>query len=90
MVRITATTDATVTSAPVAANVWHHVLVSRSGGTLRLWVDGARTEAASIAMPALDAITLGGGTYGGALDEVYVSTTGIADDETALGRWCPL
>jgi hypothetical protein len=90
MVRITAMTDATATSALVPANIWHHVLVSRSGGTLRLWVDGARTEAASSAMPALDAITLGGGTYGGAIDEVYVSTTAIADDETALGRWCPL
>jgi hypothetical protein len=90
MVRITATLDGTATSAQVPANAWHHVLVSRSGGTLRLWVDGGRSDVAAAAMPALDAITLGGGTYGGAIDEVYVSTAAIADDETALGRWCPM
>lgn len=89
-VRITAEADATATSAVVPANVWHHILVSRSGGTLQLWVDGVRTQAASSGATAFDAITLGGGTYGGAIDEVYVATTGIADDEAALGRYCPL
>lgn len=89
-VRIAAVADGTATSAIVAENVWHHIIVTRSGGTLRLWVDGARTDVASAAASTFATITLGGGLYSGAVDEVYVAATGIADDEAALARWCPL
>ena len=74
---------------PLPANAWHHVLVSLGGGTLRQWADGARVEMPSGGAPALDMVTLGG-NYDGAIDEVWVSQTTIADDETALARWCPL
>lgn len=86
----------TATSAAVEAGAWHHVLVSLGGSTLRLWVDGARTEVADVvpATPlALDALRLGGdvGTaYDGAIDEVWLSSTAITSDEPALARYCPL
>lgn len=81
----------TATSAAVSSGAWHHVLVSLADPTLRLWVDGARTQAmgvASGAAPALDSIQLGG-TYGGDLDEIWLAQTAITDDETALARYCP-
>lgn len=84
------------TSAAVAAGAWHHVLVSLHQPTLRLWVDGARTEAGMVALGAslaLDALRLGGSAaaaYDGALDEVWIAQTAITDDEAALGRYCPL
>ena len=86
---------ATATSAGVAAGAWHHVLASLQGGTLHLWVDGARTDAAGApaGAPALDALRLGGdaaSAYDGALDEVWLSQTAIATDAAALARYCPL
>lgn len=81
----------TVMSAPVAADTWHHVVVSLAQPTLRLWVDGVRTE---IGDTRVDAISFGtlrlGGSYGGSLDEVFISGTAIGDDETARGRFCPV
>jgi len=80
----------TAESTPVAASVWHHVIVAHSAGTLRLWVDGVRRDiAASGGMPALASIKLGS-SYAGAIDEVWVAQTAIADDEAALARYCPL
>jgi hypothetical protein len=80
----------TVMSAPVAASTWHHVLVSLSAPTLRLWVDGARTEVSDAPVTGLSLGTLRlGGSYGGALDEVYLGAA-ITDDETARGRFCPV
>jgi hypothetical protein len=86
---------ATATSASVAAGAWHHVLASLQGGTLHLWVDGARTDAAGApgGAPALDALRLGGdaaSAYDGALDEVWLSQAAIAGDDAALARYCPL
>lgn len=86
---------ATATSAGVAAGAWHHVLASLQGGTLHLWVDGVRTDAAGApaGAPALDALRLGGdaaSAYDGALDEVWLSQTAIATDDAALARYCPL
>ena len=84
------------TSAAVAAGAWHHVLVSLQQPTLRLWVDGARTEAGMVALGAslaLDALRLGGSAaaaYDGALDEVWIAQTAITDDEGVLTRYCPL
>ncbi|HUS27981.1 MAG TPA: LamG-like jellyroll fold domain-containing protein [Kofleriaceae bacterium] len=81
----------TVTSAPVAAGAWHHVIASLSDATLRLWVDGVRTEIGDArpgTAPALDSVRLGG-AYGGSLDEVFLSATPIGDDESARGRFCP-
>jgi hypothetical protein len=84
------------TSAAVDASAWHHVLASLQAPTLRLWVDGARTEAADVqpATPiALDALRLGGDAataYDGALDELWVAQTAITSDEPALARYCPL
>ena len=79
----------TVQSTPVAASAWHHVIVAHSAGTLRLWVDGARTDVAvSGGMATLASIRLGS-NYAGALDEVWVAQTAIADNEAALARYCP-
>jgi len=38
--------------------------------------------------PSLGAIQLGG-NYNGVIDEVWVAQTAIADDESALARYCP-
>jgi hypothetical protein len=84
------------TSAAVAAGAWHHVVVSLQQPALRLWVDGARTEAGMVALAAplaLDTLRLGGSgaaAYEGALDEVWIAQTAITADETARGRYCPL
>lgn len=85
----------TATSAGVAAGKWHHVLASLQGQTLRLWVDGARSEVGGVAAGAiaLDAVRIGGGgpaAYDGALDEIWLAQTAISGDEAALGRYCPL
>jgi hypothetical protein len=85
----------TAVSAPVAADAWHHVLASLQAPTLRLWVDGVRTEVGVElgAPPALDALRLGGDAgraYDGALDEVWLAQTAITADEAALARYCPL
>jgi hypothetical protein len=80
----------TVSSAPVAAGAWHHVLVSLGEPMLRLWVDGARTDVGDTragTAPAFDSIQLGG-AYGGSLDEVWLGGS-ITDEETARGRFCP-
>lgn len=83
----------TVMSAPVAIGQWHHVLASFSEPSLRLWVDGVRTEQDTVTlsgMPvALDSIVIGG-NYGGTLDEVWIAQTAITDDSAALDRYCPL
>jgi hypothetical protein len=64
--------------------------VSLSAPTLRLWVDGARTEVSDAPVTGLSLGTLRlGGSYGGALDEVYLGAA-ITDDETARGRFCPV
>jgi hypothetical protein len=87
---------ATVSSAPVAANAWHDVLASLHQPSLRLWVDGVRTEVDTVqlaAPPALDAVQLGGtgaAAFDGALDEVWIAQTAITADEPALARYCPL
>jgi hypothetical protein len=80
------------TSAAVTAGDWHHVLASLQGATLRLWVDGVRTESTGVDLgtpAALDAIQLGG-NYSGSLDEVWIAQTAITADDAALARYCPL
>jgi len=50
-----------------------------------------RAEAAGVALgapPDLAAVRLGG-DYDGLLDEVWIAQAAIADDEAALGRYCP-
>jgi hypothetical protein len=72
------------------------VLASLSPPTLRLWVDGVRTEKAMVTPatpPALDALRLGGDgptAYQGSLDELWLAQTAITSDEPALARYCPL
>jgi hypothetical protein len=87
----------TATSAAVDAGHWHYVLASLQQPALRLWVDGARTDAPTpvqLASPlALDAVRLGGsggGAYDGALDEIGIAQTAITADEPALARYCPV
>lgn len=83
----------TVSSAPVPAGMWHHVIGSLDTPMLRLWVDGVRTEIGG----ANDTFSLGqlqlGGTgaaaYSGVLDEVWVGQAAITTDEPALSRYCP-
>jgi Concanavalin A-like lectin/glucanases superfamily len=85
-----------VSSVDVAAGVWHHVLASLQAPALRLWVDGRRTEVASVDLGAplvLDTLRIGGTvttSYDGALDEVWIAQTAITADEAALARYCPL
>ena len=89
-------TAQTVASASVAAGAWHHVLVSFAEPSMRMWVDGVRTEldTASAGTPfALDSILLGGAAaaaYSGTLDEVWLAETAITSDADALARYCPL
>ena len=85
----------TATSAVVAAGRWHHVLISLAEPTLRLWVDGVRTE--TTAQPgtpvALDVIRIGGDAtapFSGSLDEFWIAQTAITSDDAALDRYCPL
>jgi hypothetical protein len=85
----------TATSASVVAGTWHHVLASLQDPTVRLWVDGVRTEATvhPNTSPLLDALRLGGNgstAYGGSLDEVWLAQTAITTDDAALARYCPL
>jgi hypothetical protein len=78
-------------SGPVAAGSWHHVLATLDEPALRLFVDGAVAANESAVLgtaPSLASVRLGG-TYGGALDEVYVSLSATGD-EAALSRYCPL
>jgi hypothetical protein len=85
-----------VTSAPVAAGQWHHVLASLAEPTLFLWIDGVRVQANNVhpgTPPALDSLRLGGGggtAYSGLLDEVWIAQTAITTDDAALARYCPL
>ena len=83
----------TVMSAPVAGGAWPHVLASFSAPSLRLWVDGVRTEADNVTLGsqpvALDNLILGA-TYGGSLDEVWIAQTAITTDDAARARYCPL
>jgi hypothetical protein len=86
----------TASSASVAAGAWHHVLASLQAPTLRLWVDGVRSDVGGVApAPAapFDAVRIGGGAataYDGALDEIWLAQTAITSDEAALARYCPL
>jgi hypothetical protein len=82
-------------SAAVAAGAWHHVIASLQPPALRLWVDGARSEAGGLpaGAPAIDAVRIGGEVatgFDGDLDEVWIASSAIADDEAALTRYCPL
>ena len=82
----------TATSAPVVAGGWHWVLVSLQQPTLWLWIDGALTTASNVSLgnaPAFDSVRLGG-SYGGGIDEVWLSQLATTSDEAALGRYCPL
>jgi hypothetical protein len=83
----------TLLSAAVPADQWHHVLASFSEPSLRLWVDGVRTELDAVTLSgvpvALDSIVIGG-SYGGSLDEVWIGQSAITDDSAALDRYCPL
>ena len=89
-------TPQTVASASVAAGAWHHVLVSFADPSMRMWVDGTRTELDTVTPTtafALDSITLGGATataYSGTLDEVWLAETAITADADARARYCPL
>ena len=86
----------TVSSIAIAAGAWHHVIASLGQPTLRLWVDGVRSEISTVQLGlplAFDAVQLGGTgatAYDGALDEVWIAQTAITDDEAALARYCPL
>ncbi len=86
----------TVTSASVAAAMWHHVIASFRAPTVRLWVDGVAYEMGGTKLDAslaLDAIRIGGigaMAYGGQIDELWLSSTAITDSEAARTRYCPL
>ncbi|HEV7558718.1 MAG TPA: LamG-like jellyroll fold domain-containing protein, partial [Kofleriaceae bacterium] len=81
----------TATSAAVAAGAWHYVVASADASDVHLWVDGVRTDVTMAAAPpfGFDAITLGG-TYGGAIDEVWFSQAATTTDDAALAGYCPM
>ena len=82
--------SATVTSANAAGSAWHHVIVSFTQPSLRLWVDGVRTEVDNVSpnMPiAMDTLTISGT---GSVDEVWLAQTAITTDDAARARYCPL
>ncbi len=82
-----------VSSVAVATGVWHRVLLVVQEPTLRLWVDAARTDGAGLALGtpiALDSVRLGGGSFGGSIDEVWIGNSALAGDEASLARYCPL
>lgn len=85
-----------VSSAAVAADVWHHVVVSLNPPNLTLWVDGQATAIDNATLDAgfaLDSIRLGGAdavAYQGALDEIWVSKAPMASADAALARYCPM
>jgi hypothetical protein len=81
----------TLTSAPVAGGAWHHVLASFGAPSLRLWVDGVRTEvdSAPATTTSLDNL-IAGANYAGTLDEIWIAQTAITTDDAARARYCPL
>ncbi|MBA2542524.1 MAG: hypothetical protein H0V17_22975 [Deltaproteobacteria bacterium] len=82
----------TVSSADVPAGVWHHVVASLDEPTLRLWVDGTRTQIGGVALgggPSLDAVRLGDG-FIGSLDEVWLAQSALETDDEVRARYCPL
>ena len=82
--------SATVTSANAAGSTWHHVIVSFTQPSLRLWVDGVRTEVDNVMpmMPiSMDSLTISGS---GSVDEVWLAQTAITTDAAARARYCPL
>jgi hypothetical protein len=87
---------AVTSSNAVAAGQWHHVLASYKAPSLRIWLDGVKTQVdgVTLATPVtFDALALGGGggslPYDGALDEVWLAQAAITGDEAALTRYCP-
>jgi hypothetical protein len=81
----------TVMSAPVAGGAWHHVLASYGASSLRLWVDGVRTENDNgpAAQPSFDNLIIGA-NYSGTLDEIWIAQSAITTDDAALARYCPI
>jgi len=80
------------TSAPVAVSDWHQIVASLSEPSLRLWVDGDRTEISDARMgtpPSLDGISIGG-TFAGSVDEVVISGSSTTSDDAVLTSYCPL
>lgn len=60
-------------SQPLKAGDWSHLAIAADGKTLRIYVDGVETAAASTALPAMAGpITLGSG-FVGEMDEVRLS-----------------
>lgn len=79
------------TSVTYATGAWHHVVVSLAEPTLRLWVDGDRTENTDVRLgtaPALDSLRVGG-NLSGSVDELWIATVATTSDEAVLGRYCP-
>jgi hypothetical protein len=83
----------TVTSAKsYPVNSWHQVIASLSEPTLRLWVDGDRSEIGNVSLgtaASLDMITLGG-VLQATIDEVLVSQSATTSDDTVLAGYCPV
>jgi hypothetical protein len=80
-----------VTSASYPARQWHNVVASHQDPTLRLWVDGDRSENTTALMatsPSFDALRLGGNLLG-QLDEIWVAQGALTTDDAVLGRYCP-
>ena len=79
----------------VAPDAWHHVIASYKAPSLRIWVDGVKTQVdgVTLATPVtFDALHLGGAAslaYDGALDEVWLAQSAITSDDAALTRYCP-
>jgi hypothetical protein len=67
------------------------VLASFDGSSLRLWVDGVRTENDNgpATQTSLDSLLIGA-NYSGTLDEIWIAQSAITTDDAARARYCPL
>jgi hypothetical protein len=80
---------ATVTSTPITADTWHHVLASYKKPNVRLWVDAVAAPAEQVdAGFRADAFDLGVALTAD-LDELYVAESAITEDAVARSRYCP-
>jgi hypothetical protein len=86
--------DHTITAAPVEYDVFHHVVATYAGTSMRLYVDGVAVGGPAVTIS--DTFNLGTTTFGstnnnidGILDEIFISNVGLSSTQV-LDRYCPL
>jgi hypothetical protein len=84
----------TIDAAPVEYDVFHHVVATYAGTSMRLYVDGVAVGGPAVTISGT--FNLGTTTFGapnnnidGILDEIFLSNVGLSSSEV-LDRYCPL